>query len=130
VARTYLSFLFIVSLLSILGCGGGTGRMLLSVAITPSSATASGGNVQFTATGTYNTEPKAVTPLAAQWTVDRPFFSLLPDSGHVIVDNNGLAHCAPGFTGVSTIFAGAPVDPSQPVTMQNFIEGIAQLTCP
>jgi hypothetical protein len=128
IARLFLPCLLVLAL----SCGSGplAQRRLLSLTISPASATASGGNVQFTVTGTFSTAPVTVTPLTAVWTEDRPAFSGLPEPNHASVDMNGLAHCVPGFTGVSQIIATAAVDPSQPTSLQNEMAVSAQLTCP
>lgn len=128
IARLFAPFLIVL----VLSCGGGTmaQRSLVSLTISPTSATASGGNVQFTVTGTFNTTPMTVTPLTVIWTADRPAFSGVPNSNHASVDSNGLAQCISGFTGVSQIIATAAVDPSQAISLQNEMVVSAQLTCP
>ncbi|HMC32502.1 MAG TPA: hypothetical protein VKL99_16820 [Candidatus Angelobacter sp.] len=128
IARLFVPFLIVL----VLSCGGGTlaQRRLASLTISPTSATASGGNVQFIVTGTFNTAPMTVTPLTVIWTADRPAFSGPPTSNRATVDSNGLAHCSSGFTGVSQIVATAAVDPSQATSLQNEMVVSAQLTCP
>jgi len=108
-------------------------RQLLSVAITPESGTATGSpaQVEFVATGTYNTEPYTVTPLAATWGV-----SGLPEP-IASTTQNGQATCSAGVSGTTTIEAWVQIEPS----VCNIIDGAgrpgcgnvfssAQLTCP
>ena len=67
-------------------------RQALSVSVTPATASAPAeGQVQFTATGTYNTAPTVVTPLQATWV------ALGPSNAHtteVTINTNGLAQCS------------------------------------
>ncbi|MGA9063641.1 MAG: hypothetical protein WB341_18520 [Terracidiphilus sp.] len=84
-------------------------RELLSVTIAPSSGTAPAApnsQVQFVATGTYNTEPYTVTPLQATWGV-----SSFPQA-IASTTQNGLATCASGGSGTTTIEAWVQISPS------------------
>ena len=121
------------------GCSGfffssNNGRLLLVVSVDPASANAShfdNGQVQFTASGTFNLSPTTVNRLGGVvWTVDRPAFSGLPDMGHATISPNGVAQCAMDFSGSVTVFATAPADPTQPVSLSNEKVGTAQLVCP
>jgi hypothetical protein len=73
--RLRASLLASVSFLFLLGVQSCTdpaqNRQLLSVTISPGSGTAQGNpsQVQFVATGTYNTAPYTVTPLQTDWGV-------------------------------------------------------------
>lgn len=111
-------------------------HQLLSVTITPATGTASGstGQVQFVATGHYNTEPFTVTPLQANWGVESYPQSI------ATTDQNGLATCKQGSSGTTIIEAWVMVPPNPPA-MCNVIDsagrpgcfnvgGSAQLTCP
>jgi hypothetical protein len=122
-------------LFAALGCG--SGRQLQSVALTPTTADAqnfANGHVQFTATGTFSQKPSPVllTSRDVGWCVGS-------DSGTcpgniasgAIVDQNGLAQCAPNFTGTVTVLAGsgpAVTMPDGPSQLKIF--GKAKLTCP
>jgi len=135
-----LSFVLAVLLfsLTILSCNGiavfSNGRLLVVVSVNPSNVNAqtfSGGVVQFTATGNFNMDPVNVTPLSGViWTVDSPAFSGVPDDGHATISMNGVAQCAPEFSGTVTIIATAAKDPSQPVSMSNEMSGSTVMMCP
>lgn len=126
--------------LAVLGCGGsffissGNGRLLVFVSVDPSNADAnhfSGGQVQFTTRGMFNMAPTVVSPMTdVIWTIDHPAFSAMPDLGHAVITQDGLASCAPGFAGTAQVFATAPADPNRPVSLQNATVGTAQLVCP
>lgn len=118
-------------------CGGNSNsaRMLLSVTVSPASVDAqqsAGGQVQFTATGTYNLPPTTVSPLPnVVWTVNRPAFSgLATKTSDPMIDVNGMAQCSATSQGASTITATAARDPNQPVSLSNEVAGSAQLMCP
>ena len=110
------------------------GRLLVAVSVNPNSidpVNLPNGQVQFTATGTFNMSPTSVEPMAnVVWTIDRPAFSAMPDSSNAFIDSNGVAHCAQGFIGTAQVFATAPANPNQPVSMQNQVVGTATLMCP
>jgi hypothetical protein len=94
-----LSLLFL--LIFVQACATGTptmGRQLIAVTITPTSGTAQGspGQIQFVATGTYNTPPYTVTPLAATWGVESNPQAIATTT------QNGLATCTQGSTGTTT----------------------------
>lgn len=111
-------------------------RELLSVTITPDSGTAQGnpGQIQFVATGTYNTAPFTVTPLEANWGV-----MSFPKS-IATTTQNGMATCTQGSSGTTTIEAWVMVPPGSGALCNvidsagrpgcNNIGGAAQLTCP
>lgn len=139
--RVMRSVLLLVSGLPILllfqACSNpGPTRQLLSVSISPVTVTAPGsGQVQFVATGYYNTEPYTVTPLQANWGVE-------PATGTaqkiVAIAQDGTANCTAGATGTSTVEAWVEILPGGPVC--NVIDGAgrpcgsigasAQLVCP
>jgi len=125
--------------LALAGCSSflvvaSNGRLLVAVSVNPNSidpVNLSNGQAQFTATGTFNMSPTTVEPMTnVVWTIDRPAFSTMPDSGNAFIDTNGVAHCAQGFIGTAQVFATAPANPSQPVSMQNRVVGTATLMCP
>lgn len=114
-------------------CGSPPTRQLLTVTISPVSGTAQGSpsQIQFVATGTYNTEPYTVTPLSATWGVQSNPQMIATTS------QSGLATCKQGSSGATTIEAWVQLVPS----MCNIIDsagrpgcgnvgGSAQLTCP
>jgi hypothetical protein len=107
-------------------------RQLLSVTITPDSGTAQGnpGQIQFVATGTYNTAPFTVTPLEANWGV-----MSFPKS-IATTTQNGMATCAQGSSGTTTIEAWVQLTPSVCNVIDSAgrpacgnVAGSAQLTC-
>ena len=125
--------------LALAGCSSflvvaSNGRLLVAVSVNPNSidpVNLSNGQAQFTAAGTFNMSPTTVEPMTnVVWTIDRPAFSAMPDSGHAFIDSNGVAHCAQGFIGSAQIFATAPANPDQPLSMQNQVVGSATLMCP
>jgi len=126
--------LLIVVVFTLLACGGGSlSHQLVSVSISPQTATASdfpNSMVQFTATGTFNRAPSPQTLNQAIWEVVVP--SDFPTSDVATVDANGVAQCKTGFAGTVTIKGGGMVCPSNPmmgIPCQP-IFGSAQLTCP
>jgi hypothetical protein len=75
--------------------------------------------------------PTTVEPMTnVVWTIDRPAFSTMPDSGNAFIDTNGVAHCAQGFIGTAQVFATAPANPNQPLSTQNQVVGSATIMCP
>jgi hypothetical protein len=54
----------------------------------------------------------------------------MPDSGNAFINANGVARCAQGFIGLVQVFATAPSNPNQPVSMSNQVVGTATLSCP
>lgn len=121
------------------GCGGAVfvattnGRLLAFITVTPASADPmlTNGQVIFTASGTFNTNPTNISPLPGViWTVDRPAFSGLPDLGRATITQDGFAQCGQGFIGAVKVFATAPADPTFPVSLQNQTVGTATLVCP
>ena len=134
-----LSFVLTVLLfsLTILGCSGfalfSNGRLLVVVSVNPSNVNAqtfTGGLVQFTATGNFNMDPMTAPLSGVIWTVDNPAFSNVPDDGHATINTNGVAQCAPGFSGTVTIIATAAKDPSRPVSPMNEMSGSTVMMCP
>ncbi len=119
------------------GCSGSSSmvtRQLLSVTISPTNATAPlspASQVQFVATGYYNTAPYTVTPLEATWgasSYPEPIAS---------TTQGGLATCIQGVSGTTTVEAWVQLVPS----VCNVIDSAgrsgcgnigvsAQLTCP
>lgn len=120
-----------------LSCGASP-HQLKSITLNPTNADAknfSGGQVQFTATGHYDTDPITVTPIAATWGVCSNFQS----THEVSVTSSGLARCAIGASGTYTIWANNPavLPPGAYTCVAQtacgggcVIQGEAQLTCP
>ena len=129
----------LVMLLSMIksGCANpAPARQLLSVTIAPDSGTAEGtpGQIQFVATGTYNTAPFTVTPLQADWGV-----MSFPES-IATTTQSGQATCTKGSSGTTTIEAWVMVPPYPQAICASVdsagrpgcdnVGGAAQLTCP
>jgi len=114
----------------------GGSRQLIAVTISPTSGTAPApsGDIQFVATGHYNTEPYTVTPLTANWGVQTS------PQVTATTDQTGLATCKQG-SGTTIIEAWVMV-PQKPGVMECQVVdsagnpvclsvwGAAQLTCP
>lgn len=124
------------SLCVLLGCGdkgeisAQQEHQLLSITVSPTSgsATASGGQVQFVATGHYDSAPMRVTPLQVNWGT----YSKRVGN----TSQNGLASCA--APGTTTIEAWVFLQNSGPVCTVidpagmpcGTINARAQFTCP
>lgn len=147
-ATFLLALLDILLLLVIAGCGAASttnnARMMQSLMVAPASADArnfANGQVQFTATATFNMAPVTVMSPQVLWSIGSPFstptimpMSVGPTASTLpSVDGTGLAQCN-GFTGIATIEATAPADPNVPIsqmnTMMRTVSGMAQMTCP
>ena len=121
-----------LSCLGMLGCGNSN---LTSVSLSPTVADAQnfpGGQVQFTATGTYSGSSKVVPLKNITWCIGSATGAC---NGNIAaaasVDGNGLAQCLPGATGTVTVLAGSGGPPSMPdMGHQLSVFGTAQLTCP
>jgi hypothetical protein len=136
VRRTTPLLVFPLFVLSLLSCTNPAAtRQLLSVTISPTFGAGQGspGQVQFVATGTYNTEPYTVTPLEANWGV-----TSYPQA-IATTTQSGLATCNQGGSGATTIEAWVAV-PHYPQATCDVIDsagrpacdsvgGSAQLTC-
>lgn len=132
--KLYLSFialLLMVAAASVLGCG--SSRRLKSITITPASADAQnfpGGQVQFTASGTYSDGSK-VNPLSVVWSGGQPW-SKMP--WIIQLNSDGLASCGNAQSGTYSVFATAPLDVNVPLSQMNMstpqLSTTAQLTCP
>jgi hypothetical protein len=119
----------------LLSCGTSSHK-LQSVSINPANADAldyPNGQVPFIATGYYDSRPSPVTPLSATWGACYQDGS----TTEVIVSAAGLAQCAPGATGVFTVWAFSSNPENAVCGAINAcgggcgrITGTAQLTCP
>jgi hypothetical protein len=133
--RTLLSILFLAALaLETLGCGSSNSkRVLQSMAITPANADAkdfANGQVQFTATGTFN---KAPSP--DQVTFQPPYtgtWALMGTGAANIatISQAGLAQCIPGAAGAVTVSAVASSNSATGPAMSTAVTGSTTLTCP
>ena len=132
------SLLIIPCFLSITSCGGNmmmsaTSRQLQAITVTPAAASAQSTSrqVQFTVMGSFNMAPMSAVPQVL-WSIGNPF-STMPTPAGVTINQNGLASCST-FSGMVTVQATAPMDPSMPLMqmgmMTSNVAGMAQLTCP
>ncbi len=130
---------FLILLLAIaaiaLACGSPSSPSTRApVAVTISPATASGDQVQFTATGYFNTMPSPVTPFSATWGACDLEGNATTE---VTVSNTGLAQCAAGASGTYTVW-GFGTDMTKGTCLAvnacgggcGRVTGTAQLTCP
>jgi hypothetical protein len=129
--RVVLSFLALVLAASFaFSCGSSSQGQLQSITLSPTSADAQGGQVQFTATGYYIHPSHTVTPQSANWGACYQGAA----TSEVSVTTGGMAQCASGATGTYTVFAFDI--PSGTTCAINAcgggctIVGSAQLTCP
>jgi len=106
-----------------LSCGGGSSSNRQLQSITIQAVSPNGGEVFFTATGTYNAPPITVTPLPTFWVIQDP-----PD-GYQLTTQPFPVSCA--FHSVSYM---APVNPNAPsagpIGSTPMITGSAQVLCP
>lgn len=130
------SFVLLTFLAFVLLACGSSSHMLQTVTVTPATADAQNfpsEQVQFTATGHFNSTPMSVSPLSATW--GACFQSAATTA--VTVTANGIAECTSGATGTFTIWAFSS-NPSQvncnAITACGGgcgrITGTAELTCP
>jgi hypothetical protein len=140
-----VGFLVLLGYLAI-GCGrtmlGGaiSNHQIAALSVSPAAADARdypGGQVQFVATGTYQTAPVTVSPLQANWGVIQSG----EETTEVSITANGLAQCGSDAAGVYTVgawvllFATPPpvsCDVATPFgnPCGDSILATAQLTCP
>lgn len=130
---TRLHFGYAVAALGLVAAGCGTSdtssRVLESISVTPATASAlSGGQVQFTATGSFSKPPSPpqvafVAPYSGGWQTSDPSITT--------IDEAGMAQCAAGAAGTVTVIAEASANKSSgPAAMSVGVRGTAQLTCP
>lgn len=126
----------LVLAVSITALACGSSHMLKNIQVSPATADAknySGGQVQFTATGSLNgMQPQPLKSPQIFWCTGS---SAGMCAGNIAlgatIDQNGLAQCNSNFTGAVTILAGTFTPPPNPDTgPQLKIFGSAQLTCP
>lgn len=125
-----------------LSCGSSadpqaSGDPLLSITVSPAAADAKdypNGQVQFSATGYYSTNPSQAVPVSHPgW---GSCYQNQPTSA-VTVSSTGLAQCSTGAVGTYAVWADAPPNPDGPNCLAInacgggcFVVGTAQLTCP
>lgn len=128
-------WLLAMAALMMAGCGTGN-RELESLSVSPSTATAKGVPVQFTATGYWSEAPTVETPMAATWGACTTDGALTTD---VTVTSAGLATCASGAKGTFSVWAQDPQYGSKGPTCNvisacnggcGLVWAGAQLTCP
>jgi hypothetical protein len=104
------SYLSILALFLLSGCGGNSiSRQLQSLSVSPTSATAQGGQAQFTATGQFNMPPMTVTPATVAWFPSFPVIDPLPSGfGYSLTSQPFTAQCLQ--PGPMTVTAIAPMD--------------------
>lgn len=110
-----------------LGCGTGSNpRLLQSITLGTSPAENA---VQFVATGHYNQDPLAVSPLTVLWAIPLPGGEAGPT-----ITQTGLATCMAGAPGTFDIVVYAPADPSIPISQlykaKKVIVAFTTITCP
>jgi hypothetical protein len=140
--KTLRPSLFLIALslpmTMVVACGGSMQQnqsgVLQSITISPAVADAQtfpSGEVQFTATGVYNTQPSPVNGITATWGVCQ---QNAPTTA-VTISQTGLAQCTTAAKGTFSVFAE---DFSGPVVCLAIsvcgggceVAGFAQLTCP
>lgn len=108
------------------GCGAATHsnpRVLTAITLSPATADAQAGQVQFSAVGHYNAMPTTVTPFS-------PTSWLSSDGNIASVDQSGLAQCVSGAVGTVQISGIAPKSGPGSGAMAVAVRGTATLTCP
>jgi hypothetical protein len=134
------SSIFLAAAASILlACSTPPQRQALTLTVSPATATGpADGQVQFTATATYNMAPTTVSPVQANWGVTDSSGAL---ASVVTVGNNGLAQCTSAASGTYTVGAWILVYSKPPSVLCNVatpygnpcgdsILQTARLTCP
>jgi hypothetical protein len=136
----FWSIVLAVAASILLACSstGNSQRQALSLTVSPTSATAPvDGQVQFTATATYNMPPTPVSPVQANWGVTDSSSAL---TSVVTVSSSGLAQCTSAASGSYTVGAWILEYSTPPSVMCNVatpygnpcgdsILKTAQLTC-
>ena len=129
VRNTLLHVVVALCVLGLSSCGAHSERHIVSVSVSPATASAQdfpNGKVQFTATATFDKPPSPVVLSPAIWVVQSPPNS--PDA--VSIDQNGVAQCKVGFSGTVTIEGGEPQCLGTRTDACSLKSGSAQLSCP
>ena len=121
----------VISSILIVGCGmsEGSNRVLESISVSRGSASAQsspGGQVQFTATGSFSKPPSPaqvpfVAPYSGGWQTSDPSIATIND--------RGVAQCV-GPAGTVTVIAEASANSATGPAMSVGVRGTAQLSCP
>lgn len=126
---TSLLIVVVVIAAQAVGCGAmNSNRVLQSMAITPSNATAQMGQMQFTATGTFSKPPSPapvpfVDPYSGSWAISNLKIATISQSG--------LAKCISGASGTVTVTAIASSNSATGMgQMSTAVQGSTKLTCP
>ena len=136
--RYFAALLFVVALaLQGINCGSSSNlnpntnpNRLLSIAVTPATANASGGQVEFTANGTFSgpPSPQVLTfsePHVGSFIVDSTMASIVSSSGGMVT-----VKCVSGASGTTAITANACAYAQGTAGTCVPVQGSAQLTCP
>jgi hypothetical protein len=110
--KTLCNLLFVIFILAVevlSGCGG-VNRQLQSLAVSPASTTAQGGQAQFAATGQFNSMPMSVSPASVSWWQSPPIIDPPSSMFGLGLSNQPFTAQCFGFTGAITITAIAPMD--------------------
>lgn len=109
-----------------IGCGTGSSPRLLQ-SITLGASPAENG-VQFIATGHYNQDPMALSPLPVLWAIPLP-----GGTAGSTITQDGLATCTAGAPGTFNVAVYAPADPSIPISQlyktQKVVVAFTTITC-
>lgn len=118
-------------LLAIVGCGGmNSNRVLMSMTLSPASADAqnfANGQVKFTATGNFS-QPPSPAPVTFMEPYTGTWFS--SNLQIATIDQNGLAQCVQGTTGMVTISAIVSSNSANAPAMSTGVSAVATLNCP
>jgi hypothetical protein len=128
--RPFAAISVLVILALTISCGGTRmePRQMVALNLQPASATpASGVDVQFSATGSFNKPPTPVRVNPIVW-IETAADGLLAGNGVAVVDQSGLAHC--NRTGRTWITATAYTGTLNQYRDPALVRGTAQLECP
>jgi hypothetical protein len=126
-SRTCILLLLVTAFQIACGNSNMTTRRLQTLSVSPAVANPGAGeSVQFTATGTFSTQPSPAMVMPSQW-YESQSDGQPSSAGIVSVDQNGLAHCQAG--GTSWVGAMASSGPDMPAT-STFVRGTGQINCP
>jgi hypothetical protein len=133
--RYFAALLFVVALaFQGINCGSSSSmnsnRVLNSIAVTPATANAQGGQVQFTATGTFSTPPSPAvltfaSPNVGSFVVDPAMATIVSSNGGTVT-----VKCVSGASGTTTITANACAFATGTMGTCVPVMGSAKLTCP
>ena len=124
-----------ILVIEIVACGSNmnSSRYLQSITVTPATADAQGGQVQFTATGTYNRPP---SPVQLTFNMDQSFTFAVDDTNIAAIVSGGAdtgtltAKCMPGASGTTSVSAHAAGHAGGTANTPILLHSSATLTCP